>query len=46
MMVLYMVDVSSASAPTDSIAQANIYTMNNMICSYVAALNDYGNLHI
>ena len=38
-----MVDVSSASPPTDSIAQANTFTVKDTI--YAAALNDYGNCH-
>ena len=39
MLVLYKVDVSSASPPTDSIAQANMYTVNNTICSLVTLLH-------
>ena len=39
--------VSSANQPTDSIAQANMYTVkHNMLLSYVTALNDYGKRHI
>ena len=43
MLVLYMVDVSFESPTTDSIAQANTFTVKDTI--YAAALNDYGNCH-
>ena len=46
---LYMVDISSASPPTDSIARAGQHVYNkyhNLLLSYVVALNDYGNRHI
>ena len=33
MWFFYMVDVSSASPPTDSIVQANMYTVNDTICT-------------
>ena len=39
--------ISSANQPTDSIAQANMYTVkHNLLLSYVTALNDYGKWHI
>ena len=41
MLVLYMLDVSSVNLPTDSIAQANTFTVKDTI--YAAALNDYWN---
>ena len=38
---------SSANQPTDSIEQANMYTVkHNLLLSYVTALNDYGKRHI
>ena len=46
---LNMVYVSSASPPTDSIVQANTYTVNSTICYselYVAAVNDHESHHI
>ena len=33
MLVLYMVDVLTVIRPTDSIAQANMYTVNNTVCN-------------
>ena len=41
MLVLYMLDVSSVNLPTDSIAQANTFTVKDTI--YAAALNYYWN---
>ena len=39
--------VSSANQPTDSIAQANMYTVkHNLLLSYVTALNSYGKRHL